>query len=357
MATFFPDATPLPPDALPFVREFLLEVARRIPPALGSPPRFQAAGLRDPAGCTDAVRVLLRWLDAASDTAGEQMEELEDLFLRLLDVIQKIDGQIHRAVLHSRGWVEDDMVFNRSVQEVVQELLGDPPHPADPAAERLAQVAARLAAKTQADRAEALALSAQFEGVQHHMDELRQQIAEVEGRTRQIREQSLRDPLTGLWNRRAYDGRMGEEVARARRYGVPLSVALWDLDHFKRVNDAHGHQAGDLALQCLSGRLVGMLRSSDFVARLGGEEFAAVLPNTDLHRARVAGEKIRASVAGGPVELPSGPLQITVSVGLATFEPGDQPDDLLRRADEALYRAKARGRNRVEAPAPMEVAN
>ncbi len=349
MRVLLAEASLLPPPAVPFIRELLLAIARSVPPTFGPPPRFEAAGLRDAQGCAEAAAGLLDWLKTVSDLFGERVEEMEAVFRTLLGVIQRIDGQIHRAVVHSKHWVEEDMTFNRSVQDVLRDVLDGIDGQEPQCAERLRQVTARLEAKGRADRGGTEALSAQFRAVGDDLGELRARVAEVEERTRRLRDQSLRDPLTGVWNRRAFDARFAEESARATRYRQPLALVLWDLDRFKAVNDAHGHQAGDLVLQALVGRVAGLLRSCDFVARVGGEEFVAVLPNTDLSKARVAAEKIRAGVASMPVNLPAGPVQLTTSLGVAALQPGETPSSLFARADEALYRAKAAGRNRAEA--------
>lgn len=159
-----------------------------------------------------------------------------------------------------------------------------------------------------------------------------------------IAEQSRTDPLTGLRNRRELLRALDEECERFRRYGTPVSVAMMDVDHFKHYNDAHGHVAGDAVLAKLAGLVSGACRTTDIVARFGGEEFAVVLTNTDAPAALVLSERLRRAVDraewhGRPV---------TVSVGVATVHPDDdRPLDLLERADEALYEAKDRGRNCV----------
>ena len=161
---------------------------------------------------------------------------------------------------------------------------------------------------------------------------------------RQLEELSLTDGLTALRNRRAFDEHLGATFRQARRYERPLSLAIVDVDHFKSVNDTRGHQAGDAVLRGMAEILGRVSRGADFVARIGGEEFAIVLPETGLFEALQFAEKIRAAVA-------TSDLDVTASVGVASI-PHTQietTDELLRAADEALYRAKQRGRNRVEA--------
>lgn len=153
------------------------------------------------------------------------------------------------------------------------------------------------------------------------------------------------DGLTGLANRRAFDARLRTEVSRSRRSGAPTSLAVVDIDRFKSLNDAHGHLVGDDVLREVAGQLRETCRDVDLVARYGGEEFAVVLPDTDRVGARMAAERLRQAVDGGPMS-----VAVTVSIGVATAEAGwlQSPDALLHAADRALYAAKQAGRNQVQ---------
>lgn len=157
---------------------------------------------------------------------------------------------------------------------------------------------------------------------------------------------SLTDALTRVGNRRAWNLRCSEEMARAIRYQSALSVLILDVDRFKAYNDQFGHQAGDEVLKRLSRILVKNLRTEDFAARYGGEEFAAILPNTDAAGLAKTAERIRAAIEGAKWEK----RPITVSIGTAFLEPDSvEAAELFRNADKALYEAKANGRNRVVA--------
>ena len=157
------------------------------------------------------------------------------------------------------------------------------------------------------------------------------------------------DPLTGVANRRYFFLRASQEFSRSRRHGNPLCVAGMDIDHFKQINDRYGHAAGDEILKMFCDISLRSLRDIDLFARLGGEEFAVLLPDTDLKGARVAAERIRKSTAETRFELGNGTLNCTVSIGIAALEPIDTSiEECLSRADSALYRAKENGRNRVE---------
>jgi len=164
-----------------------------------------------------------------------------------------------------------------------------------------------------------------------------------------LRVQATHDPLTEIWNRGAILEVLGRELVRAKRTQIPLCLGIIDLDHFKVVNDAHGHQAGDAVLREAVARMKRSLRAYDALGRWGGEEFLLVLPECDAETGRVAAERMRARVADGPVRFGDTDIKVTCSVGLADagLELGWDGDLLLSAADKAVYRAKLAGRNRV----------
>lgn len=155
------------------------------------------------------------------------------------------------------------------------------------------------------------------------------------------------DPLTGLPNRRAFDEEMSRRIADWNRRQIPLSVVMIDIDHFKRVNDVHGHQAGDAVLKQMSDTLLSCVREADFVARLGGEELAITMPATAREYAEAVAERCRIAVHDATCVQHGHTLRISASFGVACCLPGETPEQLLRRADEALYAAKENGRNRT----------
>jgi diguanylate cyclase (GGDEF)-like protein len=157
------------------------------------------------------------------------------------------------------------------------------------------------------------------------------------------------DELTGLPNRRAFYEAANHEIQRALRYGVPLTLVLTDIDHFKSINDNYGHHVGDAVLQAFARSLSASIREVDLAGRWGGEEFVILMPNTSLEEALQVAERMRLAVAGTPMRAGRHSFGYTTSFGVATFST-DVPtlDALLSRADEALYRAKERGRNRIE---------
>ncbi|EJM53631.1 GGDEF domain-containing protein [Pseudomonas sp. GM48] len=196
--------------------------------------------------------------------------------------------------------------------------------------EREQEVAARL--HSLAERVAHMEQEAQ--GYREHLEEQRQK--------------ALVDPLTGLPNRAAWSERLDHEVKQWQQHGNSLLLAMLDLDHFKRINDNYGHLAGDKVLKIIASVLRKRLRGTDFIARFGGEEFVLLMPSTVPAAGLKLLESLRASIEACPFHFKGEPVTITVSIGMTAFRSGEHGDQVLKRADQALYRAKNAGRNRVE---------
>ncbi|MEO8804177.1 MAG: GGDEF domain-containing protein [Rudaea sp.] len=166
----------------------------------------------------------------------------------------------------------------------------------------------------------------------------------------ELERQATVDPLTGINNRRTLERLAAQAIALAHRHQRPLSVLMIDADHFKRINDVHGHAAGDEALVTLAGTLQCALRAEDLFGRLGGEEFVAVLPETDEAAARASAERLRVAVESIEFGAQRRLIALRVSIGIAVIADGDDFAAILRRADQAMYAAKRSGRNRVAGP-------
>jgi diguanylate cyclase (GGDEF)-like protein len=168
-------------------------------------------------------------------------------------------------------------------------------------------------------------------------------------RVEQMEKQAITDELTGLYNRRAFAGMAEKEVGRARRYKRPLALILFDIDHFKNVNDTHGHLVGDQVLRILTDKVTKTTRTTDIVCRYGGEEFIVLMPEAGREEALAMAERLREMVSGITVVAPGGTLSLTISLGMAEFESGGDEtlENLIHRADKAMYSAKAAGRNTV----------
>jgi len=176
---------------------------------------------------------------------------------------------------------------------------------------------------------------------------------QLQALTRELREVSNRDGLTRLYNRRYIEETLCREFKRARRHAQPLTVVLSDIDHFKQVNDFHGHLAGDEVLRVVSHRLLDSLRDTDILGRYGGEEFLIVLPNTGIEGGKVLGERLRQAIESEPVNIDDTRLEVHISLGITELrEDSFDYEQLIGEADQALYRAKEAGRNRAMVYAP-----
>ncbi|XPV76231.1 MAG: GGDEF domain-containing protein [Desulfovibrio sp.] len=183
---------------------------------------------------------------------------------------------------------------------------------------------------------------------QQIVDALQKEISERMAAEKELQRLASTDSLTNLWNRRKFMEVFEDEIARSCRYQRDLSLMVLDIDHFKRINDSFGHNDGDKALVHFAKICKSCLRDTDFIARMGGEEFAILLPETDTEGAHILGERICNIVAASALKTKQGKINMTVSIGICTMSEDTQPQRLYYRADMALYNAKENGRNRVE---------
>ncbi len=175
---------------------------------------------------------------------------------------------------------------------------------------------------------------------------------------RELADQACTDPLTKALNRRAMEDAAERETARSSRHNHPLCMMVIDIDNFKQLNDTRGHLAGDRALQALVCCAKTTLRTQDIFARTGGEEFAVLLPDTPISAGIATAQRVRQAIESLQVPFDSGPIQLTVSAGVAQFDPdSDGWEGLMRRADAAMYEAKKHGRNSVAACLPEPAPN
>jgi two-component system cell cycle response regulator len=183
----------------------------------------------------------------------------------------------------------------------------------------------------------------------HLMEELRRVNTELKAANVRLEDLSRKDDLTGIYNRRYFTERLGYEVARSGRYRTPLSMAFFDLDHFKVVNDTHGHGLGDQVLIQFAGVIRDRIRQTDVLARYGGEEFAVLLTDTPVDRARALADDLRELISRVEFGTPETPVRLTTSAGVAFLDEGMTRESLIETADRSLYQAKQAGRNRVAA--------
>ncbi len=178
---------------------------------------------------------------------------------------------------------------------------------------------------------------------------LKSAFEELEKKKSELEQLAYYDPLTGLPNRRFFFDHANLILESSKRYRNPISLLIIDIDHFRKINDTYGHEAGDIVLKSFADILKKTIRQSDLAARLGGEEFVLLMPNATLQQGKVMAERVRVSFQNSLIVYEEKEIRATLSVGLASFKSGiESIDDLIRMADEALYKAKELGRNRIE---------
>ena len=261
-------------------------------------------------------------LQAASEGHAEGRTAADDLHTQMREHVDDLQSSVQEAC--------DLSSLKHILESRLEGLLGTMDQHQQQRDAREQEVAAHL--QGLAERVAHMEQEAQ--GYREHLEEQRQK--------------ALIDPLTGLPNRAAWGERLAHEVEQWQLHGNLLLVAMLDLDHFKRINDGYGHLAGDKVLKIIATQLRKRLRPTDFIARFGGEEFVLLIPNTSMAIGLQLVEKLRAAIQACPFHFKGEPVTVTVSIGLAAFKPGDRSDQVLKRADEALYRAKNKGRNCIE---------
>lgn len=261
-------------------------------------------------------------LQAASDGHAEGRNAANALHTQLREHVDDLQTSVQGAA--------DLDSLKHILENRLEGLLGTMDQHQQQRDRREQEVASRL--QSLAERVASMEHEAQ--GYREHLEEQRQK--------------ALIDPLTGLPNRAAWSERLEQEVIEWQQHGNTLLIAMLDLDHFKRINDGYGHLAGDKVLKIIAGELRKRLRPTDFIARFGGEEFVLLIPNTTLAMGARLADKLRAAIEACPFHFKGEPVTITVSIGLSAFKAGERSEQVLKRADQALYRAKDAGRNRVE---------
>ena len=193
----------------------------------------------------------------------------------------------------------------------------------------------------------AMLLKQVIDATQQELQETRQQLDKVSSELEHSQVLAHTDPLTGIGNRRAMMELITREIARSRRTKDPFALAILDIDHFKKINDEHGHEVGDQALVHVIKVVKSSIREIDEFCRYGGEEFVLILPGANAEGARFVVDRMRGLMERTPLTLKRGDLVLRYSAGVAELKPGEDAEALLKRADQALYAAKAAGRNRV----------
>ncbi len=211
---------------------------------------------------------------------------------------------------------------------------------------RLANIAKEIQEHNKKEAIERQKTQRQLDDLVDKIKDMESESCELKSKLKIANTQALRDTLTGLPNRNAYNERMETELARWKRYHSPLSLIIWDIDHFKNINDNYGHKAGDKVLLLIAKQLSDHSRVTDFISRFGGEEFTMLLPNTDAQSALILANQLRKTIEKTGFNASGASVAITISCGVTEFIFNDTDETAFERADQALYQAKLEGRNR-----------
>ena len=281
-----------------------------------------------------------------------EVQSAEDFLSQLSSRLQELDSFVRGAHELREASLQSGRALGRTMEEQVDSLSSSIQTETDLAllkqavAEKLDIIHTHVSKHLETDEQ-------RHDQAFQRETELRQRLEELELEAQGLRRQmadahsrALRDAVTGLPNRMAYDERMEQEYSRWKRFGEPLTLMVWDVDNFKQINDRYGHRSGDKALEAMGAKLKKDLRETDFIGRYGGEEFVVLLVGTNAEAAVPVAEKMREAVAQTSLKAKGTTLHLTISCGLTEFREGDDPGIVFERADAALYRAKSEGKNR-----------
>jgi diguanylate cyclase (GGDEF)-like protein len=271
---------------------------------------------------------------------GRDLLELESQLLTSLSQTQEsqqLNSHFNESLQADLEVIRDTFSISKSLEELRGLVFS-----------KLKAIKTALETKRIQDESYLQSTKERMGGLQINFQKMKQEIGEIQKKAQILEQEVLLDSLTGIHNRRAYEIRIKEEFHRYQRYKQAFSLVMFDIDHFKRVNDKYGHQAGDKCLREIARRIKPALRHCDFLARYGGEEFAIILPATPEDAAHKAAEKVRKLIENTRFRYHGQEVPVTISLGVTEVKQTDhEPDVVFRRADEAMYQAKKNGRNRI----------
>lgn len=346
---------------LPRLQNTFLTIANELQFGLGAddPQRFSTLKQRfeastDLGSLLEPADDLIGCIQAYIRQAAQQHHEVASFVKELGAGLLEMESQLLTSLAHTQQTYQFNTEFNtsmhgqlddinesfsisRSLEEARSFVLA-----------KLRTLKAALENKRKQDENYLQNANEKMGDLQKGFQKMKKEIGQVQKKTKILEQEILLDSLTGIYNRRAYELRIREELSRYQRYNQPFSLVLFDIDHFKKVNDRYGHQAGDKCLREITGRIRPSLRECDFLARYGGEEFVMILPGTSEDDAFKAAEKVRNLIEKTRFVYQGAEVPVTISLGLTQVKPTDQdPDMLFKRVDNAMYQAKKGGRNRA----------
>ncbi|VAW89672.1 diguanylate cyclase (GGDEF domain) [hydrothermal vent metagenome] len=345
-------------------REVLLQLLDRI--TLVDPYAQQLEALREEISGKEESQLdfsqilesLATLISHAQSLSQSEKQALEGFLLNITDTLDQIDSNIRGTQIHQlrQSGEQLDSAVKSQVSDIQTSVLE-----MNNLAELKQCIQSRLQTINQHLDTFREENEEHYQQMEQAVESLADQVIKIESESDSLRKsleeqrnKATKDPLTGISNRLAYDEFMPNEYSRWQRFQHHLTLIIWDIDHFKRVNDNFGHQAGDKALTIVAKLLKSKLRKVDHLARFGGEEFVSLLPETEIESALMVANKLRNVIAETDFHFSDQTVPLTISCGLAQFHEGDTPETVFQRADAALYQAKAAGRNQCQTEAEIE---
>lgn len=300
---------------------------------------------------------LVGLLFAVKTNIQKEQREIEEFLSSVSGKLLELESQANGVAAITSAVAREGEAMNTAFSGHMEELRSSAQGATDLSQlkgllhNRLDAIVRQIDGYRQRETQRVVEMEQQLQGLSSRLQDMELEAGELRTKLRAAHNSALLDPLTGLPNRGAYDERVQQEYLRWRRFGEPLSLLVWDIDHFKVINDRFGHRAGDKAIAAIGRALATGVRETDFIARYGGEEFVVLLTGADTKAAAIVAESLRGEVKSCGFNSNGNPIPITVSCGIAEFRAGDTPETAFERADQALYRAKSEGRDRCVAAA------
>jgi len=303
-------------------------------------------------GVSAIVKAMVALVTDAQQQLEHEKEELELFLKQLGEHLQELDAMVEVAESNRLASLVSGRALDAMVKAQVNDIELTVQNVTDVVQMKgaiqgsIENIRQHLAEQRQQEDQRQEDLEQQLKSVNQRLAQMEGESDSLRARLVEERVQAMTDPLTNVPNRLGYETQVAQEFSRWQRYGTPLSMLVCDIDFFKRINDTYGHKVGDRALMAIAKSMAHHIRETDYLARVGGEEFVVLLPETSLKQAGVVAEKLRRGVESCVFVYEGKRVPITISGGIAEFAAGDEMDDAYIRADKALYSAKEQGRNR-----------
>ncbi len=304
-----------------------------------------------------AIKIIKKYFNILAT----QHTELVDFMKQAIFYADEIERHMKGDQLAKNTQFNEDRNFEDSISSNVNMIKYDVSTAADlyelktTVLQKLENIASTVVKKREQDMSRFKDNEKNLDEMRRRMKDMKREALEIRKKAEEMELENVRDALTGLYNRKAFDQKMLETLADVKRYNTISTFMICDIDSFKLINDSFGHKVGDLALKKLSSLLKEKTGPNDFIARYGGEEFVIIFPGTIINDAKKSAEEIRSLISNTEFSYKSNKIPFSISIGLSEFRKVDDSNTVFERADKALYLAKASGKNIVKTDAELEI--